>query len=37
MSHLMIRGDAPNCTWADLAIPTLAGGVNSAKRREQSI
>ena len=26
MYHLMTYGDAPNCTWTDLAIPTLAGG-----------
>ena len=25
MSHLMTCGDAPNCTWTDLAFPTLAG------------
>ena len=25
MSHLMICVDAPNCTWTDLAMPTLAG------------
>ena len=25
MSHLMTCGDAPNCTWTDLAIPTFAG------------
>ena len=24
MSHLMICGDAPNCTWTELAMPTLA-------------
>ena len=30
MYHLMICGDAPNCTWTDLAIPTFAG-VNCAK------
>ena len=30
MSHLTTCGDAPNCTWTDLAIPTLAG-VNCAK------
>ena len=29
MSHLMTCGDAPNCTWTDLAMPTLAG-VNCA-------
>ena len=28
--------DAPNCTWTDLAIPTLAG-VNCAKHWEESI
>ena len=36
MSHLMTCGDAPNCTWADLAIPTLAV-VNCAKHWEESI
>ena len=25
MSHLMTCVDAPNCTWTDLATPTLAG------------
>ena len=29
MSHLMTCDDAPNCTWTDLAFPTLAG-VNCA-------
>ena len=29
MSHLMTFGDARNCTWTDLAMPTLAG-VNCA-------
>ena len=36
MSHLMTCGDAPNCTWTDLAFPTLAG-VNCAKHWEESI
>ena len=36
MYHLMTCVDAPNCTWADLAIPTLAG-VNCAKYWEESI
>ena len=36
MSHRMTCGDAPNCTWTDLAMPTLAG-VNCAKRWEVSI
>ena len=36
MSHLMACGDAPNCTWTDLAFPTLAG-VNCAKHWEESI
>ena len=36
MSHLMTRGVAPNCTWTDLAIPTLAG-VNCAKHWEEYI
>ena len=36
MSHLMTCIDAPNCTWAYLAIPTLAG-VNCAKHWEESI
>ena len=36
MSHLMTCGDAPNCTWTDLAIPNLAG-VNCGKRWEESI
>ena len=31
MYHLMTCGDAPNCTWAVLTIPTLAG-VNCAQR-----
>ena len=35
MSHLMTCGDAPNCTWTDLAIPTLAG-VNCATHWEES-
>ena len=30
ISHLMTCGDALNCTWAELAIPTLAC-VNCAK------
>ena len=25
MHHIMTCGDAPNCTWTDLAMPTLAG------------
>ena len=36
MSHLMTCGDAPNCTWTDLAFPTLAG-VNCAKHWEESM
>ena len=36
MSNLTTCVDAPNCTWADLAIPTLAG-VNCAKHWEDSI
>ena len=36
MSHLMTCGDAPNCTWTDLACPTLAG-VNCAKHWEDSL
>ena len=36
MSHLMTFVDAPNCTWAVLSIPTLAG-VNCAKHWEESI
>ena len=36
MSHLMTCGDAPNCTWTDLAFPTLAG-VNCANHWEESI
>ena len=36
MSHLMTCVDAPNCPWADLAIPTIAG-VNCAKHWEESI
>ena len=36
MSNLMTCGDAPNCTWTDLAFPTLAG-VNCAKHWEESI
>ena len=36
MYHLMTCGDAPNCTWTDLAFPTLAG-VNCAKHWEESI
>ena len=31
---LMTCGDAPNCTWTDLANPTLAG-VNCAKHGEE--
>ena len=30
----MTCGDAPNCTWTDLAMPTLAGG-NCAKHWEE--
>ena len=30
MSNLMTFGDASNCTWTDLAMPTV-GGVNCAK------
>ena len=33
MSHLMTCGDASNCTWADLAMPTLA----CSKHREEAI
>ena len=36
MSHLMTCGDAPNCTWTDLACPALAG-VNCAKHWEELI
>ena len=36
MFHLMTYGDAPNCTWTDLAFPTLAS-VNCAKHWEESI
>ena len=36
MSHLMTCGDAPNYTWTDLAIPTIAG-VNCAKHWEEAI
>ena len=36
MYHLMTCVDAPNSTWVDLAIPTLAG-VNCAKHWEESI
>ena len=36
MSRLMTCVDAPNCTWTDLAMPTLAG-VNCAKHCEESI
>ena len=36
MSHLVTCGDALNCTWTHLAIPTLAG-VNCAKHWEESI
>ena len=34
MSHLMTCGDAPNCTWKELAKSTLAG-VNCAKHSEE--
>ena len=30
MCHVMTGGDAPNCTWTALAMPTLTG-VNCAK------
>ena len=36
MSHLMTCGDASNCTWTELAFPTIAG-VNCAKHWEESI
>ena len=36
MSHLMTCVDAPNCTWADLDMPIIAG-VNCAKHWEESI
>ena len=36
MSHLMTCVETPNCTWTDLAMPTLAG-VNCAKQWEESI
>ena len=36
MSHLMPCVDAPNCPWADLASPTLAG-VNCVKYWEESM
>ena len=36
MSHLMKCVDAPNCTWTDLAMPTIAG-VNCAKQWEEYI
>ena len=35
MSHLMPCGDALNCTWTDVAMPTLAG-VNCAKHGDVS-
>ena len=36
MSNLMTCGDAPNCMWTDLAMPTLAG-VNCANHWEESV
>ena len=36
MSNRMTCVDAPNCTWIDLAMPTLAG-VNCVKHWEESI
>ena len=36
MSHLITRGDVPNCTWTDLAMPTFVS-VNCAKHWEESI
>ena len=33
---LILCGDAPNCMWTDVAMPTLAG-VNCAKHGEESI
>ena len=36
MCHLMSCGDAPDRTWADLAMPTLAD-INCAKLWEESI
>ena len=36
MSHLMTCVDAPDCTWTDMAMPTLAG-VNCAKYWEESM
>ena len=37
MFHLMTCVDAPNCTWTDLAMPPLAGGVNCAKHGDEYI
>ena len=36
MYHLTTGGDAPNCTWEDLAIPTLAG-VNCTKHKHWDV
>ena len=36
MSHPMTCVDVPNCTWTDMAMPTLVG-VNCAKHWEESI
>ena len=36
MSHLMTCGDAPNCTWTDLAFPTLAGVPNTGRNQSDS-
>ncbi len=36
MYHLITCGDAPNCTWTDLAFPTLAD-VNCAKQLCQTL
>ena len=35
MSHLISCVDAPNCTWTDLAMPTLAG-VNTGRNLPNS-
>ena len=36
MSHLGTYGDAPNCTWTDLAFPTLAV-TNTGRKQADSV
>ena len=37
MSHLMTCVDAPNCTWTDRAMPTLAGVIEESMKKKNLI